>query len=64
MIGRFSAPMNLKDFPLDRQRFHVQVVSLGYARDDVDLVVNSEDLPSGRAEALSVSDWESGRPGW
>jgi hypothetical protein len=59
-LGRFSARMNLKDFPMDRQRFQVQVVSLGYARDDVDLVVNSENWRTGRAKELSVTDWKVG----
>jgi hypothetical protein len=57
-IGRFSVRMDLRDFPLDRQRFGVQVMSLGYGRDEVDLVVNPEQ--SGRAPTLSVTDWEVG----
>lgn len=58
--GRFSTRMDLKEFPLDKQSFSIQVVSLGYTRDGVDLVVNSETLPSGRAKDLSVTDWEIG----
>lgn len=58
--GRFSTRMHLEEFPLDKQRFRIQVVSLGYRRDDVDLVVNSESLPSDRSMELSVTDWKIG----
>jgi hypothetical protein len=57
--GRFSARMDLKDFPMDRQRFHVQVASLGYPRDEVELVPDPD--RSGRAPRLSLTDWEVGR---
>jgi hypothetical protein len=57
-IGRFSVRMDLRDFPFDRQRFGVQVVSLGYGRDEVDLVANPEQ--SGRSKDLSITDWDIG----
>jgi len=59
-LGRFSTRMDLRDFPLDRQLFGVQVVSLGYSSDEVELVLNSKDLPSGRAGELSLTDWQIG----
>jgi len=59
-IGSFSTRMDLKDFPMDRQRFEVQLVSLGYARDEVALVVSSETAKLSRATALSITDWEVG----
>ena len=52
--------MDLRDFPLDRQRFHVQVVSLGYSRDEVELVPDLGGKRSGRAEELSITDWRLG----
>jgi hypothetical protein len=52
--------MDLKDFPLDRQRFHVQVASLGYSRDEVDLIPDLEGKRSGRAGQFSITDWELG----
>lgn len=58
--GRFSARLALQDFPLDRQGFHLQVVSLGYRRDEVRLVINSAEYRSGRAETLSIADWTVG----
>ena len=58
--GRFTARMDLRDFPLDRQRFHVQVVSLGYSRDEVELIPDLGGKRSGRAEQLSITDWKLG----
>jgi len=58
--GRFTARMDLRDFPLDRQRFYVQVVSLGYSRDEVDLIPDREGKRSGRAGQLSITDWKLG----
>jgi glycine receptor alpha-4 len=58
--GRFTARMDLQDFPLDRQRFHVQVVSLGYARDEVELIPDRGGKRSGRAEQFSITDWKLG----
>jgi hypothetical protein len=59
-IGRFSARMDLRDFPLDRQRFQVQIVSLGYTPNDVELVINSKTVQSGRANDLSITEWAVG----
>jgi glycine receptor alpha-4 len=58
--GRFTARLDFKDFPLDRQRFHVQVVSLGYSRDEVELIPDLEGKRSARAEQLSITDWRLG----
>ena len=57
-MGRFSTRMDLRDFPLDRQHFVVQVVSLGYPRDQVELTAG--DIASPRATQLSLSDWDVG----
>jgi len=58
--GRFTARMDLRDFPMDRQRFHVQVVSIGYSRDEVELIPDLGGKRSGRAEQLSITDWRFG----
>jgi hypothetical protein len=58
--GRFTARMDLRDFPLDRQQFHVQVVSLGYSREEVELIPDLEGKRSGRAEQVSITDWRLG----
>ncbi|MDQ0390268.1 hypothetical protein [Labrys monachus] len=59
-VGRISARMDLRDFPLDRQLFHIQVVSLGYTPDEVALVLRADYPQSGRAATLSVTDWSMG----
>ena len=58
--GRFTTRIDLKDFPMDRQSFYVQVVSLGYSRDEVELIPDLEGKRSGRAEQLSITDWRLG----
>jgi hypothetical protein len=60
-VGTFSSPMNLREFPLDRQRFYIQVV-VGHA-DAEDMNVEpprSDAMLAGRSEELSVSDWRIG----
>jgi len=59
-LGSFSTRMDLRDFPMDRQRFEVQVVSLGYSRDKVELVTKTDKAQSTRAKSLSITDWEIG----
>lgn len=54
-LGNFTANLNLREFPLDRHRFRIHVVSLGYTRDDVRLEVRGT-----RAPELSITDWEVG----
>jgi len=49
---------------MDRQSFYVQVVSLGYSRDEVELIPDLEGKRSGRAEQLSITDWRLGRLEW
>jgi hypothetical protein len=58
--GRFTARMDLRNFPLDRQTFYIIVVSLGYSRDEVELVPDREGQRSGRARDLSLTDWDFG----
>jgi len=59
-LGTFSTRMDLKDFPMDRQRFEVHVVSLGYSRDEVDLAVNTDLAKLRRVTKLSITDWDMG----
>ncbi len=58
--GRFATRLDLRDFPLDRQRFHIQVVSLGYTPAEVDLIVDGGELRSGQAADFAIPDWEVG----
>ena len=60
-FGTFSAPLDLHDFPLDRQRFSVRMVVPGYGTDEIRLVSESADLTGGmRAETFSIADWDLG----
>jgi len=52
--GAFSQPMDLRDFPFDRQTFSVQLVAAGNSPDEVEVVVSPE---SGIPGKLSVADW-------
>lgn len=38
VIGTFSQPLHLRNFPFDRQRFDIRLVSVGYGPDAVSLV--------------------------
>lgn len=61
-VGTFSSPMNLREFPLDRQRFFVQV-AVGYAAVGEVIEVapaQSDSIVNGRSDELSVSDWHIG----
>jgi hypothetical protein len=59
-MGHFSTRMDLRDFPIDRQRFQIQMASLGYTREDVNLIINPESPSLGRAPQLSIPDWAVG----
>ena len=52
--GSFSQPLELRDFPFDRQVFEIQLVAAGYTSDQVDLVV---DPRSRIADRFSLPDW-------
>jgi hypothetical protein len=59
--GSFSAPMVLHDFPLDRQRFTIQLVVPGNSPDEVQLQLLPElDIDLLRAQGFSVADWSFG----
>lgn len=56
--GRFSAHMDLQKFPRDQHEFHIQIATLGYPRDQVELVPLPE--KTGRIPVPSIPDWEIG----
>ncbi len=53
--GSFSQPLNLRDFPFDRQDLAIQLITVGYTAKDLELVI---DPRSGMAEKLSLPDWD------
>jgi len=59
--GTFSAPMKLRDFPLDRQRFMIQLVVPGFTPDEVGLsLLPGTDVDVARQGGFSVADWGFG----
>ncbi len=61
LTGRFSATMNLKDFPLDRQQFNVWVVAPVMGGNRVELIPDTT-VSVLRNEQLSISDWTIAEP--
>jgi len=58
--GNFAAPVNLRDFPLDRHSFSVRLVTPGYGAEDIRIIRIAEFLGEGRSPNLSISDWTIG----
>jgi hypothetical protein len=52
--GSFSQPLELRDFPFDRQVFEIQFIASGYTSETVEFVV---DPKSRIAERFSLPDW-------
>jgi hypothetical protein len=59
-LGNFSTRMDLKNFPMDRQHFEIQVACIGFSRDTVELIIKAEKSQSTRAPSLSITDWNMG----
>lgn len=57
--GQFTAPMDLREFPRDRQKFYVHLVAPAVSGPLVTLVPD-ESIVSLRSEQLSISDWNVG----
>ena len=59
--GHFSAFMDLRDFPLDRQEFEIWVVAARLGNLRVELVPDSSIVTLAN-DRLSISDWTIGEP--
>jgi hypothetical protein len=55
--GSFSQPLELKNFPFDKQTFNIVFVSTDYDKNEVKLLT-AKDLKSGIAPRFSVADWK------
>lgn len=55
--GSFSQPLDLRDFPFDTQGFQIDLVSAGYAPEELVFVPDPE-LKSGIGDELSLPDWD------
>jgi len=58
-VGSFSSPMDLREFPLDRQSFSIRM-AVGRVDSNVDIVPVPFEGGAARSEQLSVSDWHMG----
>ncbi|QDT68772.1 Proton-gated ion channel precursor [Planctomycetes bacterium MalM25] len=58
--GRFSQPLNLQDFPFDRQELSIHVVAAGLLEEDVKIVpfITEREVGSAIAEKFSLPDFE------
>lgn len=59
-LGEFAAPMDLRAFPFDSQTFRVQLVSIRYSTERVEIASETDPDWIGRPMRLSVSDWAVG----
>jgi len=59
-FGRFAAPLDLRDFPIDRQQLDIQVVIPGYGPDEIHFVPTTHDLGTGRSPDMTIPDWSIG----
>jgi len=55
--GTFSQPLELKDFPFDQQIFMIQLASVGYSPQEIELV-NDSSSRTGIASRFSLIDWD------
>lgn len=55
--GNFSQPMELREFPFDRQAFEIRMVASGYSPAEVRFVADRQYL-SGLSPRLSQPDWD------
>lgn len=56
--GKFSNPLDMRDFPLDRHTFFIQLVGAAQLSENVRFIVKEEGkFKSGLAEKLSLPDW-------
>lgn len=53
--GKFSQPLDLHNFPFDRQTLLIQLVAAGYPDDEVTLAAT---VGSGISDKLSIPDWQ------
>ena len=54
LFGQLSSPLDLRDFPFDRQRLPIDFVTVSFGPEEVALTL---DPRSGRRETFSVAGW-------
>jgi len=56
--GQFASALDLRDFPLDRHRFGLQLVVPGYGPQEIEFVPST--VGEGRSAKITVPDWSVG----
>lgn len=56
--GDLSSPLNLRDFPFDRQVLPITIVSAKYGPEE--MVFDVDETTTGMADTLSIADWSIG----
>ena len=59
-FGQFASALDLRDFPLDRHRFRLQLVVPGYGPEEIEFVPITEGFGEGRSPEMTVPDWSVG----
>ncbi len=59
-FGQFASALDLRDFPLDRHRFALQLVVPGYGPEEIEFVPSTDELGEGRSPEMTVPDWSVG----
>jgi preprotein translocase subunit SecE len=55
--GNFSQALDLRNFPMDRQVYAIQIMAAGYTTKEVELVPDQE-ISYGVSKGLSLPDWK------
>jgi hypothetical protein len=55
--GAFSQPLDLHDFPFDKQAFTIQLVEAVYSIDEL-ILEQDQEIKSSMSKVLSLPDWE------
>jgi hypothetical protein len=58
--GQFASALDLRDFPLDRHRFALQLVIPGYSPEEIELEPFNDEFGIGRSPGMTVPDWSVG----
>ncbi len=58
--GQFASPLNLRDFPLDRHRFALQVVIPGYLPAEIEMAPSTVGFKDIQSPTMTVPDWSIG----
>ena len=56
--GKLSTPLALRDFPFDKHTFEFRLAAVGSSPEDIRFYTDPQRTGMGRADKLSIPDWE------